>query len=520
MGKFSKAIAKSKKEKGGSKDGPDSGIEAKAPKPPERTSTAPKPERPAEPDLEKLGTFDLGSIHSLLDEAREIEFPGMEKTSDVGIDDAPIKTSEGGNEFAGIHQLVGEVEIRPSEPVHVGVEKRGDEKPIKVGAEASPDVRSPIDESLNLQETRDIESTPKQRDEEYTTSRDYIARTEHESVDEDIIELEESNIIEESSNNPVPGKTDNQIKPTTVESQKQQPFNTEPPTPVRQEPAEPPDNKIIPLRNKTAKGLLLRQYDEESLPAKTSEETTPQSVLQGISFEKVDPSIVTILKPRSFEAEQFKMLRTNLMFPISGQPPRSLLVTSALPGDGKSFVTANLAVSFAMNMERHVLVIDADIRKPEIHSRFGLEARRGLSDFLTKNTPLSKLLMRTSLPNLTILPGGKPPHNPSELLSSEKMPKLLKEVTTRYADRYVIIDSPPPKLTAETGVLARLVDGILLVIRAGETRREMVEELVELVGRDKILGIVLNHYNVRPSRYYGYGRYGSYGKSYNQYYNK
>ena len=141
-------------------------------------------------------------------------------------------------------------------------------------------------------------------------------------------------------------------------------------------------------------------------------------------------------------------------------------------------------------------------------------SRSGLSDFLTKGTPLPSLLKKTSLPNLTILPAGRPPHNPSELLSSEKMPALLKEVTARYADRYVIIDSPPPKLTAETGVLARLVDGIVLVLKTGSTKREMVEELVEMLGNDKILVVIMNHYDIKASRYYGYGKYGRYGEYY------
>jgi Mrp family chromosome partitioning ATPase len=96
------------------------------------------------------------------------------------------------------------------------------------------------------------------------------------------------------------------------------------------------------------------------------------------------------------------------------------------------------------------------------------------------------------------------------------MPALLKEVTTRYADRYVIIDSPPPKLTAETGVLARMVDGIVLVVNTGRTKREMVEELVDLLGKDKILGIIMNNFGIKASRYYGYGKYGRYGKYYSK----
>ena len=95
------------------------------------------------------------------------------------------------------------------------------------------------------------------------------------------------------------------------------------------------------------------------------------------------------------------------------------------------------------------------------------------------------------------------------------MPSLLKEVTTRYKDRTVIIDSPPPRLTSETSVLARLVEGIILVIKSGSTKRELIDELVELLGKNKILGVIMNYHDIRDSRYYGYG-YGKYGKYYGE----
>jgi exopolysaccharide/PEP-CTERM locus tyrosine autokinase len=300
-------------------------------------------------------------------------------------------------------------------------------------------------------------------------------------------------------------------------------------TPAGQPPAGQvtPSKKVLRLKKTSSPKKPVTAKPKTAGPESPQPQALPETIAPGDSpirsddHQNIDRSLVTLLQPRSFEAEQFKMLRTNILFPASGKPPRSILITSALPGDGKSFVASNLAISFAMNLDRRVLLIDADIRKPEIHKRFGIEGKRGLSDFLTKATPLPSLLRRTNLTNLTILPGGRPPHNPSELLSSEKMPALLKEVTTRYSDRYVIVDSPPPKLTSETGVLARMVDGILLVVRAGITNREIVQELVELLGKEKILGIVLNDYDaMHPSRYYGYGRYGRYGKQYGQYYGK
>lgn len=226
----------------------------------------------------------------------------------------------------------------------------------------------------------------------------------------------------------------------------------------------------------------------------------------------VDKNIVSLLEPQSFEAEQFKHLRTNILFPVSGNPPRSIMVTSAIPGEGKSFVASNLAVSIAQNIDQHVLLMDCDMRKATIHSNFGFDEVEGLSGYLSKKTSLSSLLLKTDINKLTILPGGKPPNNPAELMSSNKMSELLKEVTSRYSDRYIIIDSPPPHLTSETSIVARQVDGIILVVKAGSTSREMVEELLEMMGKEKVLGVVVNWFDMSSMKNYGYGKYSRYGK--------
>jgi len=226
-----------------------------------------------------------------------------------------------------------------------------------------------------------------------------------------------------------------------------------------------------------------------------------------------DNKLVSLFEPQSFEAEQFKHLRTNILFPVSGKPPRSIMVTSAVPGEGKSFVASNLAVSIAQNIDQHVLLMDCDIRKPTIHTNFGFDETVGLTEYLSKNTSLSSVLLKTDVNKLTILPGGKPPQNPAELVSSNQMSELLKEVTSKYSDRYIIIDSPPPHLTSETSVIARQVDGILLVVKSGSTDRAMVEELLSMMGKEKVLGIVLNWFDMSSMKYYGYNKYSRYNKS-------
>ena len=228
----------------------------------------------------------------------------------------------------------------------------------------------------------------------------------------------------------------------------------------------------------------------------------------------IDKNLVALLKPKSFEAEQFKMLRTSLLFPVSGKVPRSIMVTSAVPDEGKSFVSANLAVSIAQSIQEHVLLVDCDMRKSSLHKLFGFGDVPGLSEYLSNDKSLSSVLLKTKVKKLSILPGGKLPQNPAELLSSRQMSKLLKELKDRYSDRYIVIDTPPPIITAETSALSRQVDGILLVVTYGSTPRKMVMDLIENLGKEKILGVVFNKFDMKLSRYYGYGKYSKYGKYY------
>ena len=238
-------------------------------------------------------------------------------------------------------------------------------------------------------------------------------------------------------------------------------------------------------------------------------------VLYDVNY--IDNNMVTLLRPQSFEAEQFKILRTNLLFPSSGKSPRTIMVSSAVPDEGKSLIAANLAVSIAQSIQEYVLLIDCDIRRPCIHTQFGFGAVPGLSDHLSKGIPVSSLILKTKVNKLSILPGGTLLHNPSELVSSQKMSKLLQEVKYRYSDRFIVIDSPPPKLTAESSALSRQVDGVLLVIEYGRTSREMVLDLVNTIGKEKIIGVVFNKLDMRFANYYGLGKYKTYSKYYQEY---
>jgi len=285
--------------------------------------------------------------------------------------------------------------------------------------------------------------------------------------------------------------------------------------PIRKEPGNKlePVLSIVPEAVPEAAPEIVSEAAPEPAEAKKERPVVkapaPKPSLAPSHNERMDPSLVSLFSPQSFEAEQFKILRSNLLFPVSGNPPRSVMVTSPLPGEGKSFVASNLAISVALNINRHVLLMDCDLRRPCIHTRFGFGDGPGLTDYLANGKSLSDLLIRTSIDKLTILPAGRPPDNPSELLSSERMSELLAEATARYHDRLIILDSPPPSLTAETSVLARWVDGVVIVIKQGETPREGVSDVIDKMGRDKIIGAIMNNFEVYSSRYYG--KY--YGKS-------
>ena len=221
----------------------------------------------------------------------------------------------------------------------------------------------------------------------------------------------------------------------------------------------------------------------------------------------LNPNLVVFHDPLSYAAEQFKILRARILFPLKGKPPRTIMITSALQGEGKSFSAANLAISIAQGINDHVLLIDCDMRSSMQQKLFGFGAIRGLSDYLRERRELENILLKTPVQKLTLLPGGKIPPNPSELLSSNRMSAMLVEVRERYKDRFIIIDSSPPQLTAESNALAGQVDGIIIVMNHLKTPKVQVEQLIEKVGKDKILGIVLNRFNKPLKEYYGYHPY-------------
>ncbi len=217
----------------------------------------------------------------------------------------------------------------------------------------------------------------------------------------------------------------------------------------------------------------------------------------------LDEHLVSLTEPFSLAAEQVKKLRTKIILSAPERlPHKTIMVTSAVPREGKTTISLNLALSLAQGLDEYVLLVDGDFRKPEISKYLGIEFNRGLSNYLTSEMDLSSVLVKTDLSRLTILPMGIAPAKPSELLASERMKHLIEDLQSRYQDRYIIFDTTSLMSTTEADILANQVDGIIIVVRYGETDREVVKQALKNIDRDKILGIVFNGADYRTSSFY------------------
>ncbi|WP_297529658.1 XrtA-associated tyrosine autokinase [Thiohalobacter sp.] len=217
-------------------------------------------------------------------------------------------------------------------------------------------------------------------------------------------------------------------------------------------------------------------------------------------------------------AEEFRRIKRPLLKHVRGESasstaithPNLVMVTSSLAGEGKTFTSINLALSIAMEKDMTVLLVDADVAKPEVTKRLGIQAEKGLTDVLLDDDVwLGDVLIRTSVPKLSILPAGRPHPHATELLASSAMRELADEMSMRYPDRVIIFDSPPLLLTSEARVLAGLMGQILVVVEESKTPQPVVQEALNTIDGTEVVGLVLNkaHHHVGVDLYgaYGYG---------------
>ncbi len=229
----------------------------------------------------------------------------------------------------------------------------------------------------------------------------------------------------------------------------------------------------------------------------------------------VSPYLVSINNQNSSYVENYRKIRTSIISKTRGNAGTTIMLTSSLMGEGKTITAVNLAVVMARGVDHTVLLVDADLRRPAVHRYFGVDINKGLSDYLdNESADISDILIKTGIGKLVILPAGSPKDNPSELLTSMRMQNLVKELKSRYKDRYIIFDTGPLLLSAEASTLGSWMDGVVFVIQEGKVPQKTAMQGFELIKGCNILGVVMNNVNefslagTRLGAYdyaYGYG---------------
>ncbi|OHB32285.1 MAG: hypothetical protein A2X84_05885 [Desulfuromonadaceae bacterium GWC2_58_13] len=221
-----------------------------------------------------------------------------------------------------------------------------------------------------------------------------------------------------------------------------------------------------------------------------------------------NPFLVTASGENSPAAEQYRKLKSSIVkLAQLGRFDKSLMVTSAIGGEGKTLTSLNLAITLAQEFDHTVLLVEADIRRPTVLKYLDMEASMGLTDCVLDGIDVGDVLVKTGIGKLSVLPAGRAVPNPVELFSSNRMQQILAEIKSRYVDRYVIIDTTPLLPFAEPQFIANAVGGVLFVVREGYTSTDKVTKALGLLKNHNLLGVVCNGMSQVTSG----GKYGYYG---------
>lgn len=259
--------------------------------------------------------------------------------------------------------------------------------------------------------------------------------------------------------------------------------------------------------------LLSNDHNEEEAPPHLSLSPTGSglSLAESISKELLPGShgnpILFQRSPQSLAAEAYRTIRTGILLSQAGEPPKTILVTSAQPSEGKTTLSTNLAACLA-SAGGKVVVVDADLRRPSVWNAFNADrSLPGLTDILTGQASISDVVLPSSVPNVSLLLSGRVPPNPAELVGSMEMANLLRELEELFD--FVIVDSPPILPVTDSVLLSRYVDGVLLVVRGNTTPKPVIRDAKERISRSgaRVLGSVLNDIDIRSSHYRYYHRY-------------
>jgi len=252
------------------------------------------------------------------------------------------------------------------------------------------------------------------------------------------------------------------------------------------------------------------------LGSKSSTEVAGKQRLS-VTSSKEAVELITQSRPQSQMAESYRALRTSLLLTSLGAPPKVILITSALPQEGKTTTSLNCGIVLAQKGSR-VLLIDADLRRPSIHKALGMGPRTGLSNVLTGGATVQQATVRsTVLPTLFVLPAGTPPPNPAELLASANMGDILTQLREQYD--HIVIDTPPALSVTDAVIMSTRADAVVLVIRSGQTTKQALRRARDILARvnAKVAGVLLNAADLTSPDYYYYYEYrGKYGNRYYQ----
>ena len=271
--------------------------------------------------------------------------------------------------------------------------------------------------------------------------------------------------------------------------------------PDQSSPGLQPHSIHKPLKEEELLPPMGNSISKQEEPVRSAEPILPE----GEGHGTVDQKLVTVVDPQSVPAEQFKKIRTVLSQILKARDFSTILVTSALPQEGKTLTACNLGAVITQGFDDQAFLIDCDLRNPSVHHLFGLNGQPGLAELLSGKKKLSKVIHKVQGLKLKVIPAGRSPESPDKLLSSDKMANLLRELKAKYQDHYIILDTTPVLYAAETGLLSSMVDGIILVIMARKTPRDLVKRAIKEVPHEKVIGFVLNNSKSKKgyySRYY------------------
>ncbi len=279
------------------------------------------------------------------------------------------------------------------------------------------------------------------------------------------------------------------------------------PAPVQSAPVQ--SAQVQPAPGHTAQPAAVRSGSMQSGSAQSGSARSSREVR--IDFDRLrHEGILTPDRGRSLTTEEFRIIKNSVLrnrWQENSNLHNLIMVTSAVPGEGKTFTAINLAMSISTEKDLTVLLIDGDLSRPSIVKRLGVTADKGLLDLLEDpSLDVGDVILKTNVESLSIIPAGKPNHMSTELLASTRMKRLVEEISKRYPDRIIVFDAPPVLATTESSILARHADQIIFVVEAEGTRRSAVKSALDLISTCPNIGLILN--KARPQ--FGATQFGSY----------